>query len=386
MSRDWLIVYLVAGEPSGDVLGGSLMAALKTATGGAVEFRGIGGPAMQEQGLKSQFPMSELSVMGLIEILPHARKLLGRMRETAQAIDNLQPDAVVTIDTPAFAYGVVKRIQTRQIPRIQYVAPQLSAWRPWRVHKFRRQFDHLLALLPFEPDWFAQRGVDCHFVGHPVVEIEIRQSDGVRFRTNHDIDPNALAICVLPGSRQGEVSRLSTPFGETLRRLHEKYPNITAVIPTVPNVADAVMAAFDDIPLRTIIVEDTGDKFSAMAACDVGLAASGTVTLELAMARVPYVAAYKVATVTHWLASILVQVPYVNLINFISNREVVPECIQSRCEPDMLFGHICRLLDGAGAGQVNAMRPALEAIGLGSVPPSERAAAAVLQIINKRIK
>jgi lipid-A-disaccharide synthase len=146
------------------------------------------------------------------------------------------------------------------------------------------------------------------------------------------------------------------------------------------------MAAFDDIPLRTIIVEDTGDKFSAMAACDVGLAASGTVTLELAMARVPYVAAYKVATVTHWLASILVQVPYANLINFISNREVVPECIQSRCEPDMLFGHICRLLDGAGAGQVNAMRPALEAIGLGSVPPSERAAAAVLQIINKRIK
>jgi len=362
------------------------MAALKTATGGAVEFRGIGGPAMQEQGLKSQFPMSELSVMGLIEILPHARKLLVRMRETAQAIDNLQPDAVVTIDTPAFAYGVVKRIQTRQIPRIQYVAPQLWAWRPWRVHKFRRQFDHLLALLPFEPDWFAQRGVDCHFVGHPVVEIEIGQSDGVRFRTNHDIDPNALAICVLPGSRQGEVSRLSTPFGETLRRLHEKYPNITAVIPTVPNVADAVMAAFDDIPLRTIIVEDTGDKFSAMAACDVGLAASGTVTLELAMARVPYVAAYKVATVTHWLASILVQVPYANLINFISNREVVPECIQSRCEPDMLFGHICRLLDGAGAGQVNAMRPALEAIGLGSVPPSERAAAAVLQIINKRIK
>ena len=157
MSRDWLIVYLVAGEPSGDVLGGSLMAALKTATGGAVEFRGIGGPAMQEQGLKSQFPMSELSVMGLIEILPHARKLLVRMRETAQAIDNLQPDAVVTIDTPAFAYGVVKRIQTRQIPRIQYVAPQLWAWRPWRVHKFRRQFDHLLALLPFEPDWFAQR-------------------------------------------------------------------------------------------------------------------------------------------------------------------------------------------------------------------------------------
>jgi len=383
VNRDPLVICLVAGEPSGDVLGGRLMAALKAATGDAVAFHGVGGPAMEAQGLKSQFPMSELSIMGIVEILPHARKLFGRMRETAAAIDALQPDAVVTIDAPAFAHGVAKRIQSDDIPRIHYVAPQLWAWRPWRVHKFRRHFDHLLALLPFEPDWFAQRNVDCRFVGHPVVESEIQQADGAGFRARHDIDAAAPAICVLPGSRQGEVSRLAEPFAETLRRLEGKYPGLTAVVPTVPNVAETVKTAFADLPLRTVIVEDRDEKFSAMAACDVGLAASGTVTLELSMAQVPYVVAYKVTAVTYWLASILVQVPYANLINLTLDREVVPECIQARCEPDVLFGHVSELLDGGGAAQVAAMRPALEAMGLGGSPPSERAAAAVLEIIDK---
>ena len=360
------------------------MAALKEATDGAVAFQGVGGPAMRAQGLESLFPMSELSVMGIVEILPHARKLFGRMRETAAAIDATQPDAVVTIDAPAFAHGVAKRIRSGHIPRIHYVAPQLWAWRPWRVYKFRRHFDHLLALLPFEPDWFAERDVDCRFVGHPVVESEIEQADGTGFRARHGIDPKSPAICVLPGSRQGEVSRLAEPFGETLRRLHDRYPNLTAVIPTVPNVAEAVKTAFSDTPFRTVIVEEVSDKFSAMAACDVGLAASGTVTLELSMARVPYVVAYKVTTVTYWLASMLIQVPYANLINLTLDREVVPECIQGRCEPEVLFGHISRLLDGAGAAQVEAMRPALEAMGLGGPPPSERAAAAVLEIIERK--
>ena len=359
------------------------MAALKAATGDAVAFHGVGGPAREAQVLKSQFPMSELSVMGIVEILPHARKLFGRMRETAAAIDALQPDAVVTIDAPAFAHGVAKRIQSDDIPRIHYVAPQLWAWRPWRVHKFRRHFDHLFALLPFEPDWFAQRNVDSRFVGHPVVESEIQQADGAGFRARYDIDAAAPAICVLPGSRQGEVSRLAEPFAETLRRLEGKYPGLTAVVPTVPNVAETVKTAFADLPLRTVIVEDRDEKFSAMAACDVGLAASGTVTLELSMAQVPYVVAYKVTAVTYWLASILVQVPYANLINLTLDREVVPEGIQARCEPDVLFGHVSELLDGGGAAQVAARRPALEAMGLGGSPPSERAAAAVLEIIDK---
>ena len=384
MSRDPLLIFLVAGEPSGDVLGGRLMAALKQATGGAVRFAGVGGPAMRAQGLESLFPMAELSVMGIVEILPHARKLFRRMRETAAAVDAAAPDAVVTIDAPAFAHGVAKRIRNDRIPRIHYVAPQLWAWRPWRVHKFRRHFHHVLALLPFEPEWFARHGVDCRFVGHPVVESEIAQADGAGFRTRHAIDPEDRAICVLPGSRYGEVSRLADPFRETLQRLHGKHPELSAVIPTVPNVAETVKEAFADLPLRTIFVEAPEEKFSAMAACDVGLAASGTVTLELSMARVPYVVAYKVTTVTYWLASLLVRIPYANLINLTLDREIVPECIQTECEPEILFDKVNHLLDGAGAAQVAEMQPALEAMGLGGPSPSARAATAVLEIIQAR--
>lgn len=384
MTGDDLLIFLVAGEPSGDVLGGRLMVALKDATDGAVRFVGVGGPAMRAAGLESLFPMSELSVMGIVEILPHARLLFRRMRETAAAIDAAAPDAVVTIDAPAFAHGVAKRIRSDGIPRIHYVAPQLWAWRPWRVHKFRRHFHHLLALLPFEPEWFARHGVDCRFVGHSVVESEVAQADGVGFRSRHGIESGARAICVLPGSRRGEVSRLAGPFGETLERLHERFPGLTAVIPTVPHVSPQVREAFGGLPLRTVVVDDPAEKFSAMAACDAGLAASGTVTLELAMAGVPFVAAYRVATVTSLLARLLVRVRYANLINLTLDREVVPEFIQGRCRADLLSEILGRLLDGGGAAQVAAMRPALEAMGLGGPMPSQRAAEQVLQIIRGR--
>ncbi len=357
------------------------MAALQRLTGDNIRFIGVGGPEMQARGLKSLFPMAELSVMGIVEILPHARNLFARMKETAAAIDVAKPDAVVTIDAPAFAHGVAKRIRDANIRRIHYVAPQLWAWRPWRVYKFRRHFHHLLALLPFEPDWFARYGVDCRFVGHPVVESEVSQADGAGFREKYGINPGAPVICVLPGSRHGEVARLAVPFLKTLDRLHARYPDLTAVIPTVPNVAAAVKEKFGALTMRAVVIDEIGEKYSAMAACDVGLAASGTVTLELSMARVPYIVAYKVTTVTYWLASLLVRIPYANLINLTLNKETVPECIQTRCEPNILFKRIVELLEGAGAAQVAEMGPALEALGLDGPPPSERAAAAVLDIL-----
>lgn len=375
------LIYLVAGEPSGDVLGGRLMAALTKATDGTARFMGVGGPAMEAQGLQSLFPMAELSVMGIVEILPHVRQLFRRMGEVAAAIDAAAPDAVVTIDAPAFAHGVAKRIRNGAIPKIHYVAPQLWAWRPWRVHKFRRHFDHLLALLPFEPDWFARRGVDCRFVGHPVVESETGNADGAAFRARYGIDPDGIAICVLPGSRRGEVARLTGPFRDALVLLQECYPALRAVVPTVPNVAQAVRQAADDWPVPAIVTDNPAEKLSAMAACNVGLAASGTVTLELAMAGVPYVVAYRIAALSHLFARVLIRIPYANLVNLVLNREVVPEFIQSKCDPDTLAAGVTRLLEGDGPKQVAAMRPALEQLGLGGPPPSERTAEAVLEII-----
>ncbi len=383
MTREGPLIYLLAGEPSGDLLGGRLMAALKTATGGAVRFMGVGGPAMQAQGLESQFPMAELSVMGIVEVLPHARLLFRRMREAAAAVDNAVPDAVVTIDAPAFAHGVAKRIRNKNIPRIHYVAPQLWAWRPWRVHKFKRHFDHLLALLPFEPEWFARYGVDCRFVGHPVVESEVADADGAAFRARYEIAPNGQAICVLPGSRQGEVARLAEPFRDTLLQLQERNPDLIAVVPTVANVAECVREATTSWPIRTVIVEDRAEKFSAMAACNVGLAASGTVTLELALSGVPFVVAYKLSPVTYFLGRPLFHISYINLINLTAGAEIVPEYIQSKCNPAALCAGVSRLLEGEGAAQVAAMQPALEQLGAGSVVPSRRAADAILDIIGE---
>ncbi len=381
MTNEPLLIFLVAGEPSGDVLGGRLMSALRAASDREVQFVGVGGPAMAAQGLESLFPMTELSVMGIFEILPHARLLFRRMRETAAAIDEASPDAVVTIDAPAFAHGVAKRVRNQNIPRIHYVAPQLWAWRPWRVHKFKRHFHHLLALLPFEPPWFARYGVDCRFVGHPVVESEIDDADGAAFRARHGIDPDAVTVCVLPGSRNGEVTRLTASFSETIARLHMRYPQLVAVVPTIPNVSEMVREMVLDWPLKTVVTEDPGDKYSAMLACNVGLAASGTVTLELALAGVPYIVAYRLSPLTSAAAKVLIRIPYANLINLTADREIIPEFLQTKCNPENLSGAIVDLIEGNGAAQVAATRPVLEKLGLGGAPPSRKAADIVLEII-----
>ena len=378
------LIFVLAGEPSGDVLGGRLMTALKAASGGGVKFIGVGGPAMRAQGLDSLFPMEELSVMGIVEILPHVRRLFARMRQTAAAVDAAQPDCVVTIDAPAFAHGVAKRIRNRAIPRIHYVAPQLWAWRPWRVHKFKRHFHHLLGLLPFEPAWFARHGVSCKFVGHPAIENATTAPESNGFRQRHGIALDAPVVCVLLGSRKGEVARLEAPFRDTLARLKLAHPGLVAVLPTVPNVAVSVRALSADWPVRAIMVEAAADKPAALAACDVGLAASGTVTLELSLAGVPLIVAYRVAALTYLIARPLMRVRFANLINLILDREAVPEFLQENCRVDCLAPALSSLFGPDGVRQREAVQPALKQLGMGGRPPSERAANAVLDIIAGR--
>ncbi|MDA0663811.1 MAG: lipid-A-disaccharide synthase [Proteobacteria bacterium] len=376
-----LTIFLLAGEPSGDALGGRLMAALRDMYDGEIDFRGVGGPAMQGEGLKSLFPMGELSVMGVVEILPHVRKLFARMHETAAEIDALAPQAVITIDAPAFAHGVAKRIRNRGIPRIHYVAPQLWAWRPWRVHKFKRHFNHLLALLPFEPAWFARHGVPCDFVGHPVIEMETGGETGAEFRERNGIGAEIPVICVLLGSRRGEVTRLAAPFRETLTILKRAHPGLVAVLPTVPNVADMVRTETADWPVPVVVSDDPKQKSAAFAACNVGLAASGTATLELALAGVPFVVAYRVAQLTYLLARPLMRVRFANLINLILDREVIPELLQNNCRSVRLAAAVAPLFGAAGKRQVTETEAALAQLGKDGPPPSRRAAEAVLKII-----
>jgi lipid-A-disaccharide synthase len=339
---------------------------------------------MEAEGLQSLFPMSDLSVMGLFEILPHMRRLLLRIRQTAAAIDAMAPDVVVTIDSPGFAHRVVQRVRNRAIPRVHYVAPTVWAWRPWRVRGIRRDFDMVLCLLPFEAPFFEKAGVPSRFVGHPVVEYGAADGDGPAFRKKYGIAESDTVICMLLGSRRSEVTRLARPFAGTLALLREKHPSLRAIVPTVAGVAGLVRELCDGFPVPTLVVQGREDKYGAMAASDAALAKSGTVALEIALARLPGVIAYKVSPLTAALLRRLALIRYVNLINIIRNREVVPERLQENCTPEILAAEIETLLGPAGAVQIDEAAVALAALGADGTPPSRRAADAVLEVVRAR--
>src|SRR5947209_6354925 len=214
-------IFIVAGEPSGDALGGALIRALRKRTGGRMRVAGIGGGRMGGQGVASLVPLSDLAVAGIAEVLPRAPLILRRVRETVQAIRQLRPDAVVTIDSSGFSWRIAHRLRRHgeRLPLIHYVAPMVWAWRPGRARRMARWYDHLLALLPFEPPYFEAVGLACSYVGHPVIESGAERGDATRFRAAHGIAGEELVLTVLPGSRGGEVSRLLPIFGAALRRL-----------------------------------------------------------------------------------------------------------------------------------------------------------------------
>ena len=383
-TRRELRVFLIAGEASGDALGGALMAALRDISPETLRFAGVGGPAMEGQGLESLFDYSELSVMGLVEILPHAPRLLRRIREVAAVIEADPPDVLVTIDSPGFVFRVVSRLQGRSYPRIHYVAPTVWAWKPGRVHKFRRHFDRLLALLPFEPPYFEQVGLPCTFVGHPVVEAAVdRQASRRRVGEACAIPEDATLLCVLPGSRAGELDRHLPAFGETVALLAARQPGLRVILPTLPHLRARLVAQTADWPVPVVVVTEAAVRADAMAAADVALAASGTVTLELARARVPTVVAYRVAPLTAWLLRRVIQVDYVSIVNLIADRAVIPEFLQDAMRPADMATALRALLSDPAArlamqeGQSGTML----ALGEDGEPPSRRAAAAVLDVV-----
>lgn len=379
------LIFLVAGEPSGDALGASLMAGLRRIAPN-VRFAGVGGERMAAQGLESLFPMAELAVMGLAEVLPRLPNLIRRIRQTAAEVERLRPAALVTIDAPDFCFRVAKRLKGKGIPLIHYVAPTVWAWRPGRARKIAGFLDHLLALLPFEPPYFEREGLACTFVGHPVVEGGADRGDGARFRAAHGIPETVPLLCLLPGSRMGEVTRLLPVFGEAVDRLATVHSDLRVVLPTVPNVAAAVRAGVAGWKAPPLVVEGQEAKFDAFAACGAALAASGTVALELAMAGLPAVIAYRVNALTAWVARRLIRVRHVNLVNLLLDRPVVPELLQEECRPDRLAANLLVLFDDpvARRHQIEAAREAMGMLGLGGPSPGDRAAAVVFSVISAR--
>ncbi|MHA1599513.1 MAG: lipid-A-disaccharide synthase, partial [Alphaproteobacteria bacterium] len=381
------LVFLIAGEPSGDLLGARLMSALRTQTGGAVRFAGIGGERMAAEGLDSLVPIDELAIMGVFEIIPHVLRIIRRIRQTVVTAKVMRPAIVVTIDSPSFSLEVSQRLRGLGVPLVHYVAPSVWAWKPWRAAKMARYVDHLLALLPFEPPYFEKHGLATTFVGHPAVEAESVAADRTKFRRSHGIPDDAPVICVLPGSRRGEVRRLAPVFGAALGRLAARVPGLQALTPTVSTVSAEVSAAAAAWPVPTTVLTEPSENVEAFAACDVALAASGTVAVELAVAGVASVIAYRVLPLTALIARRVLKSPYVSLPNILLGREVQPELLQENCTPDKLARALEALLDDpeARAAQIEALGEVVRKLTPGGASPSQRAAQVVLGLIRTGI-
>ncbi|EPY02682.1 lipid-A-disaccharide synthase [Magnetospirillum fulvum] len=384
------LIYLIAGEPSGDLLGARLMAALKQQTGGAVRFAGIGGEEMRAEGLDSLFPMADLSVMGLVEVLPRLPLILRRIRETLSDIETKVPSAVVTIDSWGFCGRIHKGLKERQsrVPRIHYVAPMVWAWKKGRAKTLAQVLDLLLTLFPNEPAWFEKEGLRSIHVGHSVIEGGAGRGDGAAFRARHGLVADQRILCLLPGSRRSETSRLLPVFAATLDQLAVRYPDLVVAVPTVETVADEVAAAAAGWTLPTLVLRGAAERFDAFAAASAALAASGTVALELAMAGVPAVIAYRVSPVSAFVATrfLGLDLKFVSLVNILAERQVMPELLQDDCRPDRLAEAVSQLLDDpdAVADQHRGEREALTRLGWGETSPSARAAATILTFIGEQ--
>ncbi|GGE42380.1 lipid-A-disaccharide synthase [Actibacterium pelagium] len=381
--------FLIAGEPSGDALGAALMAGLRQMHPD-VEFTGVGGPLMQAEGMESQFPMDELSVMGLAEVLPKYRHLKRRIRECADAVLADPPDALITIDSPDFCLRVARLVKNASdIRTVHYVAPTVWAWRSKRAAKMAKVIDQVLALFPFEPPYMEAEGMRCDFVGHPVVaQQQATDAEVSAFRAEHGLQEDEKFLLVLPGSRLGEVGRLAPVFGAALDPVHARHPGLKVVLPAAGPVAARVEELTKDWPVQPIILDPRGkakdavqaQKRAAFSAAHLALAASGTVSLELAAAKTPMVIAYDMNWISRRLISRMLKIDTVTLVNIVSDTRTVPEFLGEACTPEAISEGLLTLLhdEAAMQAQLAAEAETMQRLGQGGEAPGLRAAKAVL--------
>lgn len=384
--------FMIAGEPSGDQLGAALMAGLRDETDGHVVFEGVGGPLMQAQGLDSLFPMDQLSVMGIAEVLPRLPLILRRIRETSAAVVASRPAALITIDSPDFCLRVAKRVRARrpEVRTIHYVAPSVWAWRPGRAAKMARVIDHVLALLPFEPPYMTAAGMTCDFVGHPVVTVPpATPSERAALRAVAGLGADQPMLALLPGSRAGEIKRHAALFRDVWDRLATAHPGLACVIPTVPDRAAAVQALFQNAPVRPYILDPSHHsrperlKQAAFADAAAALAVSGTVSLELAAAGTPMTVAYRMSPLSAAIARRLVSVRYASLVNIIEDAPIIPEYLQEHATADALTAEVSKLLSTPTLrdAQTSRFETVMTALGRSGPAPGRRAARSVLSAL-----
>ena len=380
-----LDVYLVAGEESGDRLGAALMRALRERTGGRIRFAGVGGRAMAGEGITSPYAIDDLAIIGFAAIPRRLPRILRLIRSTAAAVVARRPHVLVIIDSPAFTCRVAKRVRAADpsIAIVEYVSPSVWAWRPGRARAIKSYIDHILALLPFEPAAHRRLGgPPCSYVGHPLTEeVGELRPNAEEARRRLEGPP---ILLVLPGSRQGELRRLLGDFASTATLLRDRIGPLEVIVPTVPHLVDPIRGATVQWPVPPRIVVEPAERRAAMRVARAALTKSGTVTLELALAGVPMVAAYKVSTLEYLAVGrrIVKRLPSVILANLLLGENVVPELLQHHCSPDRLAGALAPLL-----GDTPERRRQIEAFSrldtimeIDTRAPASRAADIVLEL------
>ena len=381
------LVYIIAGEESGDQIGASLMQSLR-ARNKNIRFEGIGGSRMADQGLHSLFSMKELSIMGLVEIIPHIPNVLARLSQTVEDIKKLRPAAVITIDAPGFNFRLAKKLKRLNIPVIHFTAPTVWAWRPRRAERVAQYLTHLLTLFPFEPPYFTKHGLKTTFVGHPLIEKKLGEIQVDDFLKKYNLKKTQQILCVLPGSRLSELNRHLTTFFDTIELLKANHADLAVVIPTLAGLKDKIQMYAKKRGVHAIVVTEEQERFQAMRAATTGLAASGTVTLELGLCETPMVVAYQANPISAAIVRRMLLTKYVSLVNILLETEIVPELLQENCTAEGLSLHLNKLLERKSEAyltQKKALKNLRKLIEVeGGVKPSDAAAEIIWEIVDKQ--
>lgn len=380
-------IFIIAGEDSGDKLGSAIIDGLREVTDVPPKFVGIGGNGMISRGLESIFPMSELSVMGFVEIASKYKSLKKRLNQTISSILDEKPDILLTIDAPEFCFRVAKKVKllNKNIAVAHYVAPTVWAWRSNRAKQISNFIDQILALFPFEPRYFHDAGVRCDFVGHPIVSETLADEESVtEFKKAYSLTDEPVILC-LPGSRKSEIDRLMPVFGETLEKFSNALPNARFILPSTPDVYEYSKKFLDCMPKDIIFL--TPEKFgmkkylefkkASFKLSQLALAASGTVSLELAANNTPMVIGYDMNFLSRKIIGLMLKIDTVNLVNLVTGNRNIPECIGSNFNSEKLFLEMVRVYSN-NFNQIKDFKTTMDLLGINKEPPNVRAANSLL--------
>ena len=382
-----MLVYLIAGEPSGDMLGARLMRALKDKEKD-ITFVGVGGDNMQKEGMESLFNITDLAIMGLVEVIPSIPKVLRHIKNTVLDIREKQPDIVITRDSWSFSARIHTAIRSKnmKIKQLHYVAPQVWAWKKRRAKTMYKYIDYLLTLFPNEPQYFTPYNLPTEFIGHPAIESSMINIDTKGFREKYDIKENQRIALILPGSRHNEVANLLPDFIRTANELQKSNPDLFFVLPTVKTVESRVKNMLKELKSDILVLNTQEERYQAARLADLAIAASGTVALELAIVDVPHLVSYKVPRLTAWIARNFTNIKYVNLTNILLDKPIVPELLQENCNLETLTNTAKNLLDTSSVlykTEKEGFEELRSKLGVGKQNPSQRAAEIILKIIKK---